>query len=70
MNCCFGPKHSEVITIGPGETLLYVCVLHLYEPGPFESSMNLFLDEDGIRKIKLEVRGNILERSDDQTKNR
>ena len=43
--------------LGAGETIQYVLVLHLREPGPFESSIELYLEENGIRKVELVVRG-------------
>lgn len=38
--------------------LPYVCNLAVYKPGPFESDMTLFVEDNGIREIVLTVRGN------------
>jgi len=45
------------VIIGPGETFSYKCVIHLVGPGPFESTIELYLEENGIRKVELVVRG-------------
>ena len=43
--------------IGPRETFSYTCVLHLKGLGPFESTIELYLEQNGIRKVELVVRG-------------
>ena len=57
MNCCFSSKHSGQVTVQPSETFIYTCELSIKKPGPFEAPMTLFLEENGIREVRLTVRG-------------
>ena len=54
---CFSSKHHEQVTVGPGETFNYECVLSLKKPGPFEAKIAIFLEDNGIRIVELTVRG-------------
>ncbi len=57
MNCCFRAKHHSQVTILAGQTAEYPCELTVHKPGPFESEMVLFLEDNGIREVTLTVRG-------------
>ncbi len=45
------------MTIPAGQTVEYPCELTVHKPGPFESEMVLFLEDNGIREVTLTVRG-------------
>lgn len=59
-NCCFYSKHRSHVSIPPRETVDYACEVKPTTPGPFESPMTLYLDSDGIREVKLTIRGTII----------
>lgn len=43
--------------IPPGETLRFPCELKITRPGPIDWTMALFIDDNGIHKVRLTVRG-------------
>lgn len=56
-NACFLSHHQEPVTIPPGETVTCTWGIELHSPGPFELPLALYLEENGIREVKLTVRG-------------
>ncbi len=56
--------------VGSGETIHYGCVIHVYAAGEFNSNMDIYLEENGFRKVKLTVRGTVVGRSDEKTNGR
>ncbi len=48
------------MTVGPGETFEYHVVLTVHKRGRFESEIALFLEDNGIREVAIEVRGTCL----------
>lgn len=64
MNCCFSSKHREIVTVGAGETFEYRVKLTVRGPGPFESGIDIFLEDRGIRKVEIGVRGVCVEGGD------
>jgi hypothetical protein len=61
LNACAKPKFEEPVTVPPGETVAYPCVLEVSRPGPFETSIHLYLEENGIREAETVVRGVVAE---------
>lgn len=57
LNCCFRAKHREVVTVGAGETFEYRVKMIVYHPGRFESAMDIFLEDGGIRKVEISMKG-------------
>lgn len=55
--CCVKPKHPEPITIAPGETAEISCELKVALPGPFKAEFPIFLDENGLQRVMVTVRG-------------
>lgn len=56
--------------VGAGETVQYACVIHVYAAGEFSSNMDIYLEENGFRKVELMVRGTVVGRSDEKTNGR
>jgi hypothetical protein len=40
-----------------GATEQLVCILEANRPGPFEAQLHVFLDDEGLREIVLQVTG-------------
>ena len=43
--------------IPAGETFQYECELVVNEPGSFEAQIDIYMDENGLRKVTLTIRG-------------
>jgi hypothetical protein len=56
-NVCYKFKLEDPITIAPGKTDDIACELSVSGDGPFEVSMLLYLEDEGIRQVPLSVRG-------------
>lgn len=52
------------MTVGAGETFEYRVKLTVRGPGPFESGIDIFLEDRGIRKVEIGVRGVCVEGGD------
>lgn len=60
--CCLSPKcllegHEHPLTIPAGGTLDVPCELRVNRPGPIEWSTTVFVEDGGIRPVRLTVRG-------------
>jgi hypothetical protein len=56
-NCRFGPKRSDdTFELPPGPSDLE-CSLLVQQAGVFSSQLTLYIDDQGIRRIPLTVRG-------------
>lgn len=55
--CCVSLTHPDPITIAPGETAYISCELKVAVPGPFKVEFPVFLDENGLQKVMVIVRG-------------
>lgn len=60
-NCCFHAKVRERISVGPGETFEYHLTLSVVATGPFASGIHLYLADNGMRTVELNIRGNGVE---------
>jgi hypothetical protein len=49
--------------VGPGETFEYRVLLKVGRPGKFESDIEVYLKEVGIRTVVLHVSGTVIERT-------
>lgn len=57
-NCCFAPIDAAgTATIGPGETFVCRYRLDVKGTGRFDAPISLHLDDNGLRTVKLHVRG-------------
>ena len=54
---CFGPRSPEPVGVPARGTYRYHAELRTRRPGPFECTMDLFLESDGIRKVTVTARG-------------
>lgn len=59
---CVTPKFrsqstSQSAAIPSGETIRFPCELKITRPGPIDWTMGLFVDDNGIHKVRLTVRG-------------
>jgi hypothetical protein len=54
---CFTSRHRDVVTVGAGETYHYAAELTTITSGPFESHMELYVEDSGLRTVILTVRG-------------
>ena len=52
------------MTVGAGETFEYRVKLTVHHPGPFESGIDIFLEDGGIRKVEIGVKGVCVEGGD------
>ena len=43
-----------------GDTFEYRCELTLMRPGPFESVMDIHLEDNGIRTVRIRVSGTVM----------
>ena len=50
-------KDRDHITVQPGETYLYAYTLSVKGPGPIDAQTTLYLEENGIRQVRVKVRG-------------
>jgi hypothetical protein len=48
------------VTIAPGETVEFPIKLTVHAPGAFESVVELYVDDDGIRPVDIPIRGTAL----------
>lgn len=55
--CCFVVISPERALIGAGTHLEIFCKLHIGSPGPFEATIPIYFDDNGIREVLLTVRG-------------
>ena len=59
-NACLGPvqrDHADRLTVPAGGTADFVCELSVKGEGPFEVPVVLFLDDNGLRRVQMTVRG-------------
>ena len=55
---CVGTKETPIAVIAPGDSLRFEYHVDLYEAGPFEATLILYLfDDNGFREVPLSVRG-------------
>lgn len=45
------------MAVPAGGTFRYECVVHARRPGPFELSIRIFVDDNGVRPIDLTATG-------------
>jgi hypothetical protein len=62
LDCCFYPKDAPdgragLHVIPPGGFVDFVCVLTARRAGPIKADTSVFIDDDGIRNVRLSVRG-------------
>jgi hypothetical protein len=58
LTCCLTPPADlGVVPLAPGQTYRLRCQAQVHREGPFESSLTLFVDDDGAREIHLSVKG-------------
>jgi hypothetical protein len=55
--CCIKPTLTDRLIIPPGASVDVVCELLVTAPKQFEVSGSLFLNDNGLRAVKLTVRG-------------
>lgn len=55
--CCLKPLTTDRLSIPPGGSVDVACELNVIAPERFEFSGNLFLNDNGLRAVKLTVRG-------------
>ena len=54
---CISQKADEPVTIPPGGTGEFLCLLEIRQTGSFEVTVHLFLEENGIREVETTLRG-------------
>lgn len=54
---CLRSRHHEQITVPAGGTFRYECTVAVGEPGPFDLTIAVFLEDSGIRTVMLAARG-------------
>ena len=56
-NGCIGPKTGEQVVVFPGGTVDYPCLLEIHQPTPFDVTIHLFLEDNGIREAETTLHG-------------
>lgn len=64
-NCCYSPEIMSHIEVPPQGEIEYTCSVYIPRPGPFVCHMKLFLDDCGLRKVTLIVKGTGIETEKD-----
>ncbi len=54
---CFGPVFSMQMPIPAHAEINYDCLLKIRQPGPFEIPLGIFIEDHGIRKLTVTLRG-------------
>lgn len=57
LRSCFTPQIINQIAIPPHATIQLECQLEILSPGEFSCPCTLYLEDGGIRSVKLSVRG-------------
>jgi hypothetical protein len=56
-SCCIKPKSTDRLSIPPGGAVDVVCELLVAARSEFEFSGNMFLNDNGLRTVKIKIHG-------------
>ena len=54
---CFIPGLLKPLVIAPSSTAIYPLGFEPYGSGPFEASLRIYVDDDGMRSLTVTIRG-------------
>ena len=55
--CCWKAVRAGQVSVAPGQTVPYELELTVGQPGPFETNVELYLEDKGIKAVSLTFRG-------------
>jgi hypothetical protein len=55
-HCCISLKYYGAVSVAPGQTFPYTVVLHVHKLGRFETGVRLYLEDNGIRAVDINVK--------------
>jgi hypothetical protein len=60
---CFGPADYDHVIIPANGVINYYCEIIICKSGPFEKDISIYLEDGGLRNVKLRVKGLVAEGS-------